>query len=165
LVSKTADTVVMTEAIDSIRRLKVKYLHWVAHQIDRIFFILAEFESISARAGDGLTWRNRFLRRKSVHGGIGVYIGHGFWLHHGRKFKFGDRCSFGEYTRIMDHGLITIGHDFVAATGLQINSGTHDPVTMEPSESPISIGDRVWCGANVTIVAGAKIGNDVVVGA
>lgn len=27
------------------------------------------------------------------------------------------------------------------------------------------IGDRVWCGINVTILFGVKIGNDVIIGA
>lgn len=93
------------------------------------------------------------------------YIGRGFWLQHGFQFRFGSRCSLGEFARILDHRPIEIGDDFMAASGLQINSGDHDPVSLEPTGRPIHIGNRVWCGANVTVVAGARIEDDVVIGA
>jgi len=131
----------------------------------RLLFILAEFEAISLRAGGEPSWRRRHLRHCRVRHGARFYIGRGLWLLDGRKFSFGERCSLGEFARIMDHGPITIGDDFIAATGLQINSGTHDPISMAPKQVEINIGDRVWCGANVTIVAGASIGDDVVIGA
>ena len=53
----------------------------------------------------------------------------------------------------------------MSAGGLTLNSATHDPVTLEPMGKPISIGNRVWCGVNVTILAGVTIGDDVVIGA
>ncbi|HEY9610735.1 hypothetical protein [Allocoleopsis sp.] len=36
---------------------------------------------------------------------------------------------------------------------------------MAPTPRPIQIGNRVWCGINVTILAGVSIGDDVVIGA
>jgi maltose O-acetyltransferase len=139
-----------------------QYLHrW------RLMFLhyLAEHEALTLRAGKPAPWRRRQLSAHAVTFGLPFYIGRGFWLHDGRNFHFGQRCSFGEFARIMDHGSITVGDDFIAATGLQINSGTHDPSTMLPQAVPIQIGHRVWCGANVSIIAGANIGDDVVIGA
>lgn len=126
---------------------------------------LAEFEASDLRPGERAPWRTRYLRARAVRHGTPFYVGRGFWLHYGWNFTFGDRCSLGEFARIMDHGLITIGNDFMAATGLQINSGTHDPVTLASIVKPVKIGHRVWCGANVTITAGVEIGDDVVIGA
>lgn len=130
-----------------------------------VWFYLAEHEAISIRAGRRAPWRQRHLTAHGVTFALPFYIGRGFWLHDGRNFRFGHRCSFGEFARIMDHSPITVGDDFIAATGLQINSGTHDPVTMQPLAAPIQIGSRVWCGANVTIISGAAIGDDVIIGA
>jgi acetyltransferase-like isoleucine patch superfamily enzyme len=131
----------------------------------RLLFVLSEHEAIGLAPGTAAPWRARLLRHRGVRHGARYYVGRGFWLHDGGKFAFGERCSLGEFARIMDHGPITLGDDFIAATGLQINSGTHDVLTMEPSQVPITVGNRVWCGANVTLVAGATIGDDVVIGA
>lgn len=46
-----------------------------------------------------------------------------------------------------------------------LNSATHDPISLVPEGRPIKIGDRVWCGVNVTALAGVTIGDDFVVGA
>ena len=53
----------------------------------------------------------------------------------------------------------------MGSSGLTIGSGTHEPMDMKPRHLPIQIGHRVWCGFNVTILAGATIGDDVVIGA
>ncbi len=79
--------------------------------------------------------------------------------------RLGERCALGEFTKIFNHAPIIIGDDFLSAPGLSLNSGYHDPVTLKPAGAPISIGNRVWCGVNVTILAGVTIGDDVVIGA
>lgn len=77
----------------------------------------------------------------------------------------GERCSIGAFSIIANHTLIAIGDDFISGPRLILDSGTHDPVTMQPSPKPIRIGNRVWCGVNVTILAGVTVGDDVVLGA
>lgn len=134
-------------------------------QLGRLLFVLAEFQSISLTIGKPSFWREWQLSNRGVQHGKKFYIGRGFWLHNGSHLRFGERCSLGEYAHILDHGPIHIGDDFMAATGLQINSGTHDPVTMQSQARTIIIGNRVWCGARVTIIAGATIGDDCVIGA
>lgn len=131
----------------------------------KLLYWLSEFEASGLRPGQRSPWRKRFLKARGVRHGVPFYLGRGFWLHYGWNFTFGNRCSLGEYAQIMDHGPITIGNDFMAATGLHINSGTHDPETLASIVKPVTIGDRVWCGANVTITAGVEIGDDVVIGA
>ena len=77
----------------------------------------------------------------------------------------GNRCSLGYNTKIWNYASITIGDDFISAVGLTINTGGHDVQTMSSMLAPINIGHRVWCGMNVTILAGVTIGNDVVIAA
>ena len=100
-----------------------------------------------------------------------VKVGKKFWvgkslnLFNGGDFTIGERCALGSFVRIENWSGIQIGDDFVAAPGLHLNSGDHDPVTFKPKPLPIKIGDRVWCGVDVTIISGATIGDDVVIGA
>jgi acetyltransferase-like isoleucine patch superfamily enzyme len=82
-----------------------------------------------------------------------------------RNLRLGRYVTVGANSRIVSWGSVEIGDDFMASDLLNINSGTHDPVTLQPSVAPVRIGHRVWCGTGVTICAGVDIGNDVVIGA
>lgn len=77
----------------------------------------------------------------------------------------GERCAIGANSRIETHGVIQIGNDFLAASGLTLVSGSHDVLSLKPFAEKILIGDRVWCGVNVTILSNVSIGDDVVIGA
>jgi acetyltransferase-like isoleucine patch superfamily enzyme len=91
-------------------------------------------------------------------------IGHKFYLRFRGNFKFGQRCAFGSFTRIYNYCPVIVGDDFIGASGLEINTGSHVPETLEYLGLPVTIGDRVWCGQNVLINPGVTIGNDVVLG-
>ena len=91
-------------------------------------------------------------------------IGHKFYLRMQGNFIFGRRCAFGSFTRIYNYCPVVIGDDFIGASGLEINTGSHVPETLEDLGLPVTIGDRVWCGQNVLINPGVTIGNDVVLG-
>lgn len=93
------------------------------------------------------------------------YMGHDIYIRNRGNLVLGNRCSIGSFTKIWNYAPITIGDDFMAASGLTINSATHDPVTLESRGVEINIGSRVWCGVNVTIIADVNIGDDVVIGA
>ncbi|HEY5752956.1 MAG TPA: acyltransferase [Chthoniobacterales bacterium] len=82
-----------------------------------------------------------------------------------RNLKLGRYVTIGNCSRIVSWAPVTIGHDFMASDFLNINSGSHDPLTLEPQCAPIIIGERVWCGTSVTICAGVEIGDNVVIGA
>lgn len=82
-----------------------------------------------------------------------------------RNLKIGRYVTIGSGSRIVSWAPVTIGDDFMASDFLNINSGSHDPVTLGPRCEPIVIGKRVWCGTGVTICAGVEIGDDVVLGA
>ncbi len=114
--------------------------------------------------GDGVLFRLWLFGNRVQHGKR-FYSYFPFYLYGFGNLNIGDYCSFGEFTKIWNFATITIGHEFMAAEGLTILTGGHDPDTLEPIAKGVEIGDRVWCGANVTIMPGVRIGNDVVVGA
>lgn len=114
--------------------------------------------------------RKQMIRRihlwlMRVEFGTHIYCGPNIMLRKPGNLKIGNRCSLGYNTKIWNYESITIGEDFVSAMGLVINTGGHDVQTMRGMAAPISIGHRVWCGVNVTILAGVTIGDDVVIAA
>ena len=132
-----------------------------------IFFILilSEIEVLFSKPNDTLFFRRTYLRLMKVKFGQFLWIGKGLKLFSHGDLILGERCALGTNVRIENWSLIQIGSDFIAAPGLHLNSGNHNPITMEPNCLPIIIGDRVWCGVDVTIISGVTIGDDVVIGA
>jgi acetyltransferase-like isoleucine patch superfamily enzyme len=91
--------------------------------------------------------------------GFGIFV-----RTHG-NLSFGARCALGARPQFWNYQNIHIGDDFIAGPDLAVLTGTHDPATLEPIGVPVKIGDRVWCGARVTILPGVTIGDDVIVAA
>jgi acetyltransferase-like isoleucine patch superfamily enzyme len=88
------------------------------------------------------------------------------YVYDGRQFRAGTGCRLGSFCRIWDFCPITIGDNLLASHGLTLISGTHlldEARTSRPG--PITIGNNVWIGINVTIIGPAVIGDNVVIGA
>jgi maltose O-acetyltransferase len=128
-------------------------------------WLLSESEAALSSPCDALRLRRLFLRISDVKFGKCLWIGRFFHIEYPSNLVMGARCALGNFVNIENHALIVIGDDFIGSSGLTIGSGTHDPVTMMPRPGTINIGHRVWCGFNVTILAGVTIGDDVVIGA
>lgn len=133
--------------------------------LSELVWVLSEMEAIPAKPGSMLVLRRLFLRSRWVVYGKHLWIGRSFRLVEYGRLKLGERCALGDYTYIHNSAPIVIGDDFLSASRLMIYSGTHECVTLRDVSAPVSIGKRVWCGANVTILPGVTIGDDVVIGA
>lgn len=114
--------------------------------------------------GDGILFRF-WLWGNGVKFGKRFFSYYPFYLFGRGNLEVGDYCSFGEFTKIWNFDKIIIGDDFLSAEGLTILTGGHNPDTLVPIMKSVIIGNRVWCGANVTILPGVTIGDDVVIGA
>ncbi len=110
-------------------------------------------------------WRRRELRHMGVAHGKEIFVGRNLFILRRGGVTLGNRCALGSHAQIVNHAPITIGDDFLGASDLILNSGSHDPLTLQPKGAAITIGDRVWTGVRVTILAGVNIGSDVVIGA
>jgi acetyltransferase-like isoleucine patch superfamily enzyme len=124
--------------------------------------------SLSARVDRQATgsWYQAWLLRRMgvrVKGPVAIAAGSSFLG--AENLELGRYVTIGAGSRIVAWDRVTIGNDFMASDLLNLNSGFHDPLTLEPGVAPISIGNRVWCGTRVTICAGVEIGDDVVIGA
>lgn len=127
--------------------------------------LLAEVEASILRPGESTPFRAAHLHLLGIRVTAPYYFSQGLRIYRAGRLQIGPRSCFGENTGIYVHGDITIGSDFLAAPGLTINNGIHDFATLSPSAIPLKIGDRVWCGVNVTLVAGASLGDDCIIGA
>jgi len=80
---------------------------------------------------------------------------------------FGNGCMINSFCRFFGHGGIEVGDGCQFGPGVTITTTEHDYRSWNLSEvfRNVTIGKRVWVGANVTILPGAEIGDFAVIGA
>jgi acetyltransferase-like isoleucine patch superfamily enzyme len=89
---------------------------------------------------------------------------HFFILNTGRLF-IEDNARIGTHARLYNFSPIFIGKNLLASHGLTLISASHEVETLANKSGPITIGQDVWIGINVTIVGPVKVGNNAVIGA
>ncbi|MEM5549136.1 sugar O-acetyltransferase [Pseudoalteromonas neustonica] len=106
--------------------------------------------------------------------GEGVIIEAGFHCDYGSQMQIGDRTFININCTVLDapivEGVITIGNDCLIGPNVQLLAVSH---AVEPKQrlqkenfaAPITIGNNVWIGAGVIVLAGITIGDNAVVGA
>jgi len=86
----------------------------------------------------------------------------------GKNLRLGERVFVNSGCRFQDQGGITIGDDALIGHNVVIATLNHD---LDPGQRgttaprPVVIGDRVWIGANATVLPGVTIGDGAVVAA
>lgn len=94
----------------------------------------------------------------------------GFQCDVGTNITCGNRCTFNFGVSILDGAPVTFGNNCMVGPGCVISTTGH-PLSAagrrqrEAFSKPIVFGDDVWLGANVCVMPGVRIGNNVVVGA
>jgi acetyltransferase-like isoleucine patch superfamily enzyme len=90
----------------------------------------------------------------------------------GGEINIGTNVFLGPYCVLYGHGNITIGNDCLIAMGCKIIATNHAIpapdalIRLQPDvPKPIVIGNDVWLGADVKVLAGVTIGNCCIVGA
>lgn len=92
------------------------------------------------------------------------------WVDYGHNIHIGDDTFINFNLTALDVAPIHIGNDCQIGPNVQLLTPTHptDPQTrrdkLESAES-IEIGDNVWLGGGVIVLAGVSIGENTVVGA
>lgn len=130
----------------------------------------------------------RFIRRpiyirgrKSLAGCKGLTTGRfcRFDLEGTKQTLFiGDNCEMGDITHIVAHERVEIGNNVLIASKCFISDTNHGIYKGENQDSPetlpnqrklvtkpVKIGNNVWIGENVVILAGTEIGDGCIIGA
>ena len=106
--------------------------------------------------------------------GEGVIIESGFHCDYGNQITIGDRSFININCTVLDapisEGAISIGQDCLIGPNIQLLAVSHavnptQRLNKENFASPITVGNNVWIGAGVIVLAGVTIGDNAVVGA
>ena len=93
-----------------------------------------------------------------------------FYCDYGKHISVGKRFFANFNFTVLDEAMVTIGDDCFIGPNVGIYTACHstDPVernTRREWALPVTIGDNVWIGGSVTILAGVTIGDNVTIGA
>lgn len=105
----------------------------------------------------------------------------GCWTrYHDQTFSpcitIGDHCNIGEYSHISAINQIVIGNGLLTGRFVLISDNSHGGLSQAEaaippaarklvSKGPVVIGDNVWIGDKVTILAGVHIGDNAIIAA
>lgn len=104
---------------------------------------------------------------------VTLYGGSHFVTGRDGRLSIGDHTHIGRMAMVSALGGVSIGRRCAIASGFTVYSNTNsidadpaadvldNPVTL----APVTIGNDVWCGANVTILPGVSVGSHAVLGA
>ena len=105
---------------------------------------------------------------------IGKPVGEGFCLFppfytdYGQNITIGSNVFLNTSCHFQDQGGITIGDGTLIGHNVVLATLNHDPVVARRASmlpAPIVIGDKVWIGANATVLPGVTIGKGAIVAA
>lgn len=86
----------------------------------------------------------------------------------GKNISFGKRIFINAGCKFQDHGGIIIGDDVLIGHNCVLATLNHDLRPEHRADmipSPIRIGNKVWIGANATILGGVTIGDGAIIAA
>lgn len=140
----------------------------------------AELRKIAIECSNGLSYinstpsrdpeRERFLKSFFGSYGDGNVIKGNFNCDYAKHIFIGNKCFINCNVTMLDTNYITIGDEVLIGPGTVISAATH-PLNAELRVAPnfichpIKIGNRVWIGANATILTGVTIGDNAVIAA
>lgn len=106
------------------------------------------------------------LTGRQVHGSFALFPP--FNTDCGKNLHFGKRVFVNSGCKFQDQGGITIGDDVLVGHNCVIATLNHEPNPDRRADmipAPVNIGNKVWIGANVTILPGVSIGEGAIIAA
>ena len=110
---------------------------------------------------------------KSLLGSVGddnITINQPFRCDYGKNISVGKGFFANFNFTVLDEARVTIGDDCFVGPNVSIYTACHSTDPLERNTrmewaKPVTIGNNVWIGGSVTILAGVSIGDNVTVGA
>ena len=139
----------------------------IVADLDRAARLTERFNTSAAADPQG-----RLAALRELLGSVGedTWVRPPFHCDYGWQTHLGPRCFVNFNAVFLDVARITVGADVQIGPNVQLLTATH-PVEAEPRRAkweaakPITIGDNVWLGGGVIVLAGVTIGDNTVVGA
>ncbi|MET8833050.1 sugar O-acetyltransferase [Micromonospora sp. NPDC004540] len=135
--------------------------------LDRAAQLSERFNRSSADDPEG-----RLAALRELLGSLGedTWVRPPFHCDYGYQTHLGPRCFVNFNAVFLDVARITIGADVQIGPNVQLLTATHpvEPAARRDkweAAEPITIGDNVWLGGGVIVLAGVTIGENTVVGA
>jgi maltose O-acetyltransferase len=99
-----------------------------------------------------------------------ILINQPFYCDYGKHISVGKRFFANFNFTVLDEALVTIGDDCFIGPNVSIYTACHSTDPRERNArrewaQAVTIGDNVWIGGSVTILAGVTIGDNVTIGA
>lgn len=142
--------------------------------------MLAKARKLMPKVNDlsNMEERNKAIHELFGHIGKDLIINGHISVLYGNHMSIGNNVFINDNVRFQDSNLITLGDRVIIAPDVKFYCGEH---AIDASKrfgthedgskylisftKPISVGNDVWIGGNVTIIGGVHIGNNVIVGA
>jgi acetyltransferase-like isoleucine patch superfamily enzyme len=151
-----------TQMLVHIARSSVRLMRFMKRRATLLFVNIiagpAEFQPLQ-------TLRAGCLRTLGCTIAAPSQISEAFYVLNGPRLVIGPGSRIGSFCRIWDFAEVRIGRNLLASHNLTIVAGTHNIGDLAPRPGPVTIGDDVWIGVNVTIVGPVAIGSRCIIGA
>lgn len=114
--------------------------------------------------------RNEMLQQMLGQADADTFINQPFYCDYGKHICVGKRFFANFCLTVLDEALVTFGDDCFVGPNVSIYTACHstNPVernTRQEWAKPVTIGNNVWIGGSVTILAGVTIGDNCTIGA
>ena len=114
--------------------------------------------------------RKQLIRELLGHSDDDTFINQPFYCDYGKHIRVGKRFFANFCLTVLDEALVTFGDDCFVGPNVSIYTACHstDPIERNSRKEwakPVSIGNNVWLGGNVTILPGVTIGDNCTIGA
>ena len=114
--------------------------------------------------------RNKMLQQMLGQADADTFINQPFYCDYGKQIRVGKRFFANFCLTILDEALVTFGDDCFVGPNVSIYTACHstNPVernTRQEWAKPVTVGNNVWIGGSVTILAGVTIGDNCTIGA
>ena len=114
--------------------------------------------------------RNEMLQQMLGQADADAFINQPFYCDYGKHIRVGKRFFANFCLTILDEAPVTFGDDCFVGPNVSIYTACHstNPVernTRQEWAKPVTVGNNVWIGGSVTILAGVTIGDNCTIGA
>ena len=108
--------------------------------------------------------------RELLQSDVAPYLEPPFYCDYGYNFKVGQRVYANHNLVVLDCALVVLGDDVFMGPNVVITTAGHPVEAQVRTSGPefakaIRIGNKVWVGANASILPGVEIGDNVTIGA